>query len=225
MSSHDSESVFATLDLLMATILSKSIVYKSFGDPRKVGRGSQYSPGDHVTIFSTETPFWTEYGLINEEELYKLDKRIDLYSSNTKDLGATFMVNPPTAWVMLRHFVNLTEGDYIIQNAANSGVGRSVIELCRVWKIKTINIVRNRDNIEKLKTELWKLGANHVFTEEEFLTEGKKFIRSLPSAPRLALNGVGGRSSLIISSTLESGATCVVYVSCHRRTPKRRSHG
>ena len=110
-----------------------------------------------------------------------------LYYSILQDFAATFMVNPPTAWVMLKNYVDLSKGDYVIQNSSNSGVGRSVIQLCKgilcffntkknysAWGIKTINIIRNRKNVGLLKTELWRIGADHVFTEEEFETYGKK---------------------------------------------------
>ena len=43
--------------------------------------------------------------------------------------AATLLINPPTAYMMLKHFVDLNPGDFVIQNSANSGVGRAVIEL------------------------------------------------------------------------------------------------
>lgn len=175
------------------------------GKVTKTGPGSRFKVGDHVTIFSAETPFWTEYGVVDESELVKLDHRIPL------DLAATLMINPPTAWIMLQKYVKLEKGDYIIQNSSNSGVGRSVIELCKAFGYKSINIVRDRKNIESLKTDLWKIGADHVFTEEEFKATSRKFLTSINSRPKLALNGVGGKSALQISSVLERGGTCVTY--------------
>lgn len=171
----------------------------------KVGLGSRFKVGDHVTIFSSETPFWTEYGIVDDDELIKLDNRIPL------NLAATLMINPPTAWIMLEKYVKLSKGDYVIQNSANSGVGRSVIELCRAFGYKSINIVRNRNNIEALKTDLWRIGADHVFTEEEFKEISREFLKSIKVRPKLALNGVGGKSALQVSSVLERGGTCVTY--------------
>jgi hypothetical protein len=34
-------------------------------------------------------------------------------------------------------------------------------------KVKTVNVVRDRDDIEKLKNELKDIGADVVFTEQE----------------------------------------------------------
>jgi trans-2-enoyl-CoA reductase len=33
-------------------------------------------------------------------------------------------INPPTAVLLLSEFVDLKSGDWVVQNAANSGVGR-----------------------------------------------------------------------------------------------------
>lgn len=149
----------------------------------QTGPGSRFHVNDHVTIFSSETPFWSEYGIVEEEDLVKLDNRIPMVSGITvvlpyalflQDLAATIMINPPTAWIMLQKYVKLEKGDYVIQNSSNSGVGRSVIELCRAFGYNSINIVRNRPNIENLKTDLWKIGADHVFTEEEFKETGRQ---------------------------------------------------
>lgn len=57
--------------------------------------------------------------------------------------------------------------------------------------LKSINLVRDRPNINELKRELKELGANYVFTETEFKNEGRKLVDSLNSSIKLALNGVG----------------------------------
>lgn len=42
------------------------------------------------------------------------------------------------------HIFFFISGSTIIQNGANSGVGRAVIQLAAAWGIQTINIVRDR---------------------------------------------------------------------------------
>jgi len=39
--------------------------------------------------------------------------------------------SPPTALRMLEEYVALQPGDTVVQNGANSAVGRNVIQLCR----------------------------------------------------------------------------------------------
>lgn len=68
---------------------------------------------------------------------------------------------------MLKDFVKLDNGDAIIQNAANSACGQNVIQLSKNWGYKSINIIRDRPEVEQLKEYLISLGADFVFTEEE----------------------------------------------------------
>ena len=55
---------------------------------------------------------------------------------------AMLSINPPTAELLLREFVPLQRGEWLIQNAANSAVGRYLITLAKREGIKTINVVR-----------------------------------------------------------------------------------
>jgi len=56
--------------------------------------------------------------------------------------AAMLTVNPATAWRLLHDFSALQPGDWIAQNAANSGVGRAVIQLARHLGLRTLNVVR-----------------------------------------------------------------------------------
>ena len=81
--------------------------------------------------------------------------------------------------------------------------------LVLAWGFKSINLIRDRPNVDELKDDLKKIGADYVFTEEEFRKEGRKIASEFEI--KLALNGVGGRSALIISSALTPGGTIVTY--------------
>ncbi len=120
--------------------------------------------------------------------------------------AAMLTVNPATAWRMLHDFVKLEPGDWLVQNAANSGVGRSVIQLARALGWKTLNVVRR----ESLAEELRSAGADVVVTEECDL---RKECKSLcgGARPRLALNAVGGQSALNIANSLAPRSTMVTY--------------
>ncbi|KAF8373329.1 hypothetical protein PRIPAC_79758 [Pristionchus pacificus] len=162
----------------------------AIGGSEAVGRviGSsvtKLSPGDKVVIFTVNSSCWTDLSVIQ---------------------GATLMINPTTAWIMMR-MGGMEKGDWLIQNSANSGVGRAVIEIAREKGYHTINIVRDRPQIRELKNELIRMGGDIVWTEEEVRTEGKNF----KGRPKLALNGVGGKSCLQISSLLSRGGMLVTY--------------
>ncbi|KAK7040731.1 hypothetical protein VNI00_009637 [Paramarasmius palmivorus] len=128
--------------------------------------------------------------------------------------GATMTVNPTTAYNMLDGFIHLQEGDWVIQNGANSAVGKLVIQIAKLRGINTINLVRSRDNLSTLVQELEGLGATKVLTYEDL---NDKTIRSKVKEwtggkdIRLGLNCVGGDPTTAMSKLLGQNAHLVSY--------------
>ncbi|CAG9537818.1 unnamed protein product, partial [Cercopithifilaria johnstoni] len=116
-------------------------------------------------------------------------------------------VNPPTAYRMLKDFVNLKAGDLVVQNGSNSSVGRCVIQLCKLWGIRTVNFVRNRENLDALVRELKEIGADEVFAEEEMRKESGNRVKNA----QLALNCIGGRSAMMLATCLSNKGVMVTY--------------
>ena len=50
---------------------------------------------------------------------------------------AMLAINPPTAALLLSEYVDLQPGEWVVQNAANSGVGRWVIAFAKTRDLKT----------------------------------------------------------------------------------------
>jgi len=149
---------------------------------------------------------WQTYATSQEHELQKISKDISKISA------ATISVNPPTAYRMLKDFVDLKKGDVIIQNGANSAVGQSVIQIANAWGIKTINVIRDRPNFEEVAGELHKLGATLVIKEEDLRANStRELVKNLGNPVRLALNCVGGKSASGITRLLGHNATIVTY--------------
>ncbi len=120
--------------------------------------------------------------------------------------AAMLSVNPATAYLMLSEFVKLNAGDFFIQNAANSGVGRCAIEIAKARGLKSINLVRREELIPELKA----LGADYVVLDDDNLRHKLKEITA--GAPiKLALNTVGGDSSFRMSFALAPGGAMVTY--------------
>lgn len=104
---------------------------------------------------------WTTHFVESESNLVKVRNDISVLSAST------LRTNPGTAYRILKDFVPLnSDDDYIIQNGANSAVGRAVIEIAKAMDIKTINIIRDREDVDALKTELQEMGADIVWTEQ-----------------------------------------------------------
>lgn len=128
---------------------------------------------------------------------------------------------------MLKDFVRLDEGDWWIQNGANSGVGRAAIQLGKMWGYKSIAVIRSRPGEEgkRLKTELKELGATKVVTYEDmkskyFKDQVKEWTNSDRSPLKLALNCVGGDAAMAMAKNLSSGA-CMVTYGAMSRSPIR----
>ena len=144
--------------------------------------------------------FWCEAYITDADTLIPLPPEIPV------EQAAMLSVNAPTAWWMLTDYVSLEPGDWIIQNAANSGVGRYIIQLARHRSLKTLNVVRRSELISELESE----GADVVVTDEVPLS---KQIRDLigDDEAKLGLNAVGGDSAHEIAKSLAAHGTLVTY--------------
>ena len=99
---------------------------------------------------------WRERLVVPADGLFALPAggNIEQYSM----LGS----NPPTAGLMLSECTPLQPGDWVVQNAANSGVGRSLIALAKLRGLKTINLARD----DATFAELTAAGADVVHVDE-----------------------------------------------------------
>jgi NADPH:quinone reductase-like Zn-dependent oxidoreductase len=119
---------------------------------------------------------------------------------------AMLKVNPATALLMLRNYVPLQAGDWVIQDAANSGVGTNLIRLAKGAGIRTVNVVRREALIEPLSA----IGADAVLVDGDDLAERVR--RASGDAPiRLAVDAIGGATVLRLADCLADGGTVVNY--------------
>lgn len=143
---------------------------------------------------------WREAVAVKADDLVAVPPEIDPAQA------AMLKINPLTAWRLLHDYVNLARGGWLIQNAANSAVGRAVIAIARELGFKTINVVRRAELIEDLRAE----GGDVVLVETEKLRDEVR--TATDGAPiRLGLNSVGGDSALRLSNCLAFGGTLVSF--------------
>jgi len=149
---------------------------------------------------------WRTYAICPATDVINIPNDIPLVSA------ATLSVNPCTAYRLLKDFETLTTNDVIIQNGANSGVGQAVIQIASAMNIKTINVVRNRPNLDELVKTLTDLGATHVVTDEYLRTpDMQAMLKMLAKKPKLALNCVGGKSSADLLKCISNEGSMVTY--------------
>jgi trans-2-enoyl-CoA reductase len=143
---------------------------------------------------------WREVAVISADKLVAAPNEIEPVQA------AMLKVNPITAWRMLHDFVSLQPGDWLIQNAANSGAGQCVIQIARELGYKTVNVVRRAELVDELRS----LGGDVVLVDGENLRD--EVAAATQRAPiRLALNAVGGENALRVAKCLASDGTMVTY--------------
>ncbi|MFF1769892.1 zinc-dependent alcohol dehydrogenase family protein [Streptomyces sp. NPDC058249] len=171
------------------------------------GAGTVLAVGADVThVRSGDTvllPFgtfaWSEQVLAEAAKLTVVDKSISL------DQAAMLSINPVTAGLLVESR-DLPAGSWVLQNAANSGVGRSVIAFAKERGLRTINIVRR----EELVTELEELGADIVLIEApDVAARVRAIIGDDPVL--LGLDGVSGGATSLLLDVLTEGALLVIY--------------
>src|SRR5207244_3670676 len=85
-------------------------------------------------------------------------------------------------------------------------LGKMVIRLCYKLAIRTINVVRRREQVEELK----KLGADHVIVEGDGPIP-EQVRKLVPEGVRFALDPVGGATGSGVIASLATGGRCLLY--------------
>jgi NADPH:quinone reductase-like Zn-dependent oxidoreductase len=115
-------------------------------------------------------------------------------------------INPPTAYLMLTDFVSLPVGSWVIQNSANSAVGRALIPIAKSLGLKTVNVVRRDDAVAEVKA----IGGDVVLVDGPDLA--KRVAAETGNAPiALAVDGVGDTSTANLLECLADKGVHVFY--------------
>jgi NADPH:quinone reductase-like Zn-dependent oxidoreductase len=155
--------------------------------------------GDRVTIpFGTFT--WSEKVLAPAQGLFVVPPSIDARTASILN------INPTTAVLLLNEFVKLKPKAWIVLNAANSQIARSLIAVAKSRGLKIAGIVRRAELIPEIET----LGVDFVGVESPEIS--KQIQTATDGMPiSLGLDAVGGPATATIASVLSPRAHLVVY--------------
>ena len=143
---------------------------------------------------------WAEYYTAPAKMVFAIDDDID-------DKLAAQLIAMPLSALMLLEFLDLDKGQWLIHNAANGAVGKTLAMLANARGIHSINLVRRAD----AKAELDELGiANTVVTDVDDWQEQVKNIIGDDSIAA-AVDSVGGEPSGELLSLLGNGGTMVSF--------------
>src|SRR5271154_7377689 len=143
---------------------------------------------------------WRERMVISASGLFALPTAADPQQLSM------LAIDPPTAALLLSEYVDLKPGEWVVQNAANSAVGRWVIAFAKARGLKTVNIVRRPELVAELKA----IGGDVVVVDSPDVSKEVK--AALGQAElRLALDGVSGPATGVLAATLSPYGTLVSY--------------
>ena len=180
---------------------------EGLGRVAMVGAGvAQVKPGDLVINMQREN--WTQCRRVRAEDAIPIPAGLDLAQA------AMLRINPPTALLLLEDHVRLEPGDWVIQNVANSAVGRHVIVLAKARGVHTVNVVRRDD----VAGELRDLGADVVIKDGADLAERVRAAIG-GAAIRLGIDAVSGDACKRIGDCIAEGGVVVSYGSMSSQDP------
>ena len=164
---------------------------------------------DDQVFYLSRSDCWQDYVICTRDQVIKLPGDLPA------EAACMLKINPATAWLLLHQKNNPNPKSWIVQNAANSGVGRAVIAIARKMGLQTINLVRRGELIQPLL----ETGGNIVVMDND---EGKNTALEKIGGDSvvLALNAVGGESALRLMSMLSEGGTHITYGAMGKRPLK-----
>jgi mitochondrial enoyl-[acyl-carrier protein] reductase / trans-2-enoyl-CoA reductase len=142
---------------------------------------------------------WSQYKAVNPNEIIVMPASIDPMQL------CMFGINAASALFLVKS-TGLQSNEWLIQNAANSAVGKLIIKFAKQHGIKTVNVVRRNDVVD----ELYALGADVVLLDGEDLKLRTQ--EATGNAPiKVALDAVAGSASGRLVDTLSFGGRLIVY--------------
>jgi NADPH:quinone reductase-like Zn-dependent oxidoreductase len=164
-----------------------------------VGAGvGDIRPGDLVVNMQREN--WVQRRRVAAADAIPLPAGLDL------EQAAMLRINPATALLLLEDHVALKPGEWVIQDVANSAVGRHLIVLAKAKGVRTLNVVRRDDVTAELKA----LGADIVLTDGPDLPQRAQ--QASGGAPiRLGIDAVSGEAAKRIADSVADGGVVVSY--------------
>lgn len=159
------------------------------------------APGQRVVVLNSQGGTWADYAVVPAHDLLPVPD--DLPDEQV----ASFTINPASAILMLRHVLAIPAGEWLLQSAASSELGRMIIRLAKHDGIHTVNVVRRREAV----AELQRLGADAVIVSTEGPIDEQ--VRRIvgPQGVKYAIDPVVGETGTQMYQALGEKGRMLVY--------------
>ncbi|HET6422127.1 MAG TPA: zinc-dependent alcohol dehydrogenase family protein [Planctomycetaceae bacterium] len=158
-----------------------------------------------VAVLNPGTGNWQEQTVLPVKNV------VPLPASLTDEQAAMFFVNPAAAYLMTQKVLQVPKGDWLLQSAAGSAVGRMVIRLGQRFGFRTLNVVRRDDQVR----DLLAAGGDAVVvfdpdhsTPEDFAHQVRE---KTGGGVRFAIDPVGGPTGSAMVPCLTDRGRMLVY--------------
>lgn len=189
---------YGKLPALPATPGFEGVGVVELAGPGMLGR---FLVGRRVAAINSQTGSWAEKALLSARQAIPLSSRLSV------EQAATFFVNPATAYVMTRKVLRVPTGEWLLQTAAGSAVGRMIIRLGQRFGFRTVNVVRRREQVDELKA----LGADAVVAESEGDLPRQILRATAGRGVGFAVDAVGGQTGSAAIKCLAPNGRMLLY--------------
>ena len=168
----------------------------------KLGPGVEHlSVGQLVYAHNAQAGNWAPYAVVSAEMAWPAPGDIP------EEQIASFMINPASAILMVRHVLAVPRGQWLLQSAAGSELGRMIIRLARHDGVRTINVVRRPEAAQ----ELLDLGADQVIVSGDGPIDEQ--VRRIvgPAGVDFAIDPVAGRTGSELFRSLSEDGRMLLY--------------
>ncbi|PRY04069.1 zinc-dependent alcohol dehydrogenase family protein [Paraburkholderia sp. BL25I1N1] len=155
-------------------------------------------------------------GTWREQVISPADRAIPVPAAISDEDAAQALINPMTAWAMTMSEHQLERGDWLVQSAAGSTVGRLVLQIAKAQGFRTINLVRREEQVAEIRAlggDVVLCTADERWPEQLKRATGDKGIVS-------AIDCVAGQTGATLARQLATNGRMLVYgaLSSHRQT-------
>ncbi|BCL78605.1 oxidoreductase/dehydrogenase [Ktedonobacteria bacterium brp13] len=160
-----------------------------------------FASGQRVAAINSNGGNWAEYTVLPTDSL------IPVPDDLSDEQVASFVINPASAIVMVNRILAVPEGEWLLQSAAGSELGRMIIRLAKHYGIRTINVVHHPRSV----AELEQLGADAVIvsTEGPIDEQVRKIVG--PQGVKYAIDPVVGETGTQMYQALSDDGRMLVY--------------
>ena len=181
-----------------------------------VGIVEALGPAVQVPMVGTRVVFVNTWNTWREKIVCPADRLVPVPDDLADEAAAASYINPLTAWALTISAHKLKEGDWLLQTAASSSVGKFVLQLAQLYRFKTINVIRRREQESMIRNLA---GDEVICTADEDLRARLQKLTAGQGVER-AIDCVAGEVGAEIARNLAPAGTMLVYgaLSSHRQT-------